>query len=115
MASPPVHAQWCAIHEQYYRGAVCPLCQRHVSPQEVARVTLPRTLVCPDQAKLRAARHARQWSTGELGRRAGLSRTHVREIETGHRQRRITLRTAHRLAEALHTTVAALTRDTAED
>ena len=78
-------------------------------------MTLPRTLVHPDQAKLREARCAKEWSTRELARRAGLGLGHVGDIETGVRQRRITLRTAHRLAEALDTTVAALTKEAADD
>ncbi|MAG37436.1 MAG: hypothetical protein CL878_14470 [Dehalococcoidia bacterium] len=125
MASQPVHAHWCPKHEWYYRGQACPLCQpwlrRRMRPLERERVLrqpvssraprrdcLGELLVLPDRAKLEAALAARGWSRAELARRAGLGQTHVRDIAAGRRQG-ITQRTAQRLAEALETTVAALT------
>ena len=115
--SQPVHARWCAIHEEHYRGAVCPLCrrrQRRVSRQQHARLTSPRTLLRPDRVLLREARQARRWSAQELAREARISTTRVHELEQ-EPQRRITLQTAQRLATALGITVAALTRDTADE
>lgn len=129
MAGQPAHAQWCALHERYYRG-VCPFCrddvpahriptlergkpapQRRVQPRVAVRQGHRRgdPVVRPDRAKLRAARVARGWSVTELARQADLSQGHVREIEAGLRQHRISLQTAQRLAKALATTVAALT------
>ena len=113
MASQPAHAQWCTVHERYYRGEVCTLCLWDIAPHRLPGTT-GRVLVSPDGGKLRAARHAKQWSSRELARQAGLGHTHVHRIEQGG-QGRITLQTASRLAEALGTTVAALTRDPAED
>lgn len=109
MVSPPAHTRWCVIHEQYYRGAVCMLCARPVSPHR--RPGTPgRVLVYADGDKLRAARLAKRWSLRELAHLAGMGYAHVHHIETASR-RRITLQTAQRLAEALDTTVTALTRD----
>ena len=129
MASQPAHAQWCPEHERYYRGA-CPFCRDDVPANRIPKLERekppprsrppgdPRStyrlgdrLVTPDRAKVQALREARGWTRTELARHARLGSGHIGQIETGRQQRQMTLETARRLAEALDTTVAALTKE----
>lgn len=77
--------------------------------QSTARAALERDLrrlrdeptPAPRSGWIRAIRDALGMSTSELGRRAGLSKGRISQIEQGERERSLTLGTLERIADAL--------------